>query len=152
MNRRHVLSGVCVLFVAVAGCGAEPGPKSTIEKVVPVSGKLTYLGKPLEHFQVTFLPSDGRRAAVGVTDAEGKFTMGTNTSGDGAPPGAVKVAVVFVGPPSTDLPGQEKPIEDPALLPQPKVKIPAKYSNPETSGLDQNVPDGGLPNLEIDLK
>ena len=152
MNRRRALSGVSLLLIAAAGCGAEPGPKSKIEKVVPVSGKLTYQGKPLEFFQVSFLPSDGRRASVGVTDADGKFTMGTNTIGDGAPPGSVKVAVVFVGPPSTDLPGQEKVIEDPTLLPQPKIKIPAKYNNPETSGLNQNVPDAGLPNLEIDLK
>ena len=143
----------CLLtVVAAVGCGSRPGPQAEIERVVPVSGTLTYAGKPLEHYQVTFLPVDGRRAAVGVTDAEGKFTMGTNDAGDGAPPGTHKVAIVFAGPPSTDAPGQEQIIDNPALLPKPKVKIPAKYGNPETSGLVQEVPEDGLTGLQIDLK
>lgn len=134
----------------VAGCG-DPGPRAEIEKVVPVSGTLTYLGKPLESYQVTFLPTDGRRAATGVTDAAGKFTMGTNKAGDGAPPGAHKVAFVWVAP-NNDLPGQEQIIDDPALLPKPAVEIPAKYANPDTSGYTQEVPDDGIADLKFDLK
>jgi hypothetical protein len=99
-----------------------------------------------------FMPDDGRRVATGVSDATGKFSMGTNTAGDGAPPGASKVAIVFVGPPSTATPGSEVPVENPANLPQPKIRIPEKYGNPETSGLTQDVPEAGLPDLKIDLK
>lgn len=142
---------VLLMFVVLSGCGKAPGPKAVIEKVVPVAGTLTYKGQPLEYYQVAFLPVDGRTPAVGVTDAAGKFKMGTNKSGDGAPPGASKVAIAFVGPPSTDPPGQEKQIEDPALLPKPKIKIPDKYNNPETSGLTQDVPKSGFPDLKIDL-
>ena len=127
------------------------GPKAHIEKVVPVSGTLTYNGQPLENYQVTFLPTDGRRAATGVADADGKFTMGTNKAGDGAPPGTHKVAIVWA-PPTTDLPGHEQIIDDPSLLPKPPVEIPAKYGNPETSGLTQEVPDEGIEDLKIDLK
>ncbi len=139
-------------LVVLVGCGKTPGPKAIIEKVVPVSGTLTYKGEPLEYYQVTFLPVDGRRPAIGVADAAGKFKMGTNKADDGAPPGPTKVAIVYAGPPSTDPPGQEKQIEDPALLPQPKIKIPEKYNNPETSGLTQDIPKSGLLNLKIDLE
>lgn len=134
----------------LAGC-VDPGPKAHIEKVVPVSGTLTYNGQPLESYQVTFLPTDGRRAATGVTDAAGKFTMGTNKAGDGAPPGTNQVAIVWA-PPTTDIPGQEQIIDDPSQLPKPPVQIPAKYGNPETSGLTQEVPDSGIADLKIDLK
>jgi hypothetical protein len=137
-----------LFFAAISGCGEEG---AHLEKVVPVSGTLTFQGQPLEHYQVTFLPSDGRRAAVGLTDAAGKFTMGTNAKDDGAPPGSHKVAFVFVGPQSDDT-STQVPIDDPALMPQPKIKIPDKYANPDTSGYTQNVPDEGIQDLKIDLK
>jgi hypothetical protein len=133
------------------GCNTDPGPRAHIEAAVPVSGTLTYNGQPLENYQITFLPTDGRRAATGVSDAAGKFTMGTNKAGDGAPPGLHKVAIVWA-PPMTGTPGQEQIIDDPALMPKPPVSIPPKYGNPETSGITQDVPEGGIEDLKIDLK
>lgn len=131
----------------LAGCGFAPGPVATIEEVVPVSGTLTYQGKPLEGYQVTFLPTDGRRVAVGVTDSAGHFTLGTNTLNDGAPPGSHKVSVVWAGPPSTD----GAVLDAPTQPPKPPVQIPTKYGNPESSGLTQEVPPEGLRDLKIDL-
>ena len=151
MTVRSAVCGVLSLSLVV-GCGSRSGPEPEIERVVPVSGSLTYQGKPLSYHQVTFLPVDGRRAAVGVTDMEGRFTMGTNDTGDGAPPGRHKVAIAFVGPPTNETPGQEQIIDNPALLPKPDIEIPGKYSNPETSGLTQEVPEDGLPDLVIDLQ
>lgn len=141
---------VLCLVTGLTGCGSNE-VKPTLEKVVPVSGTLTYLGKPLEHHQVSFVPTDGRRAAVGITDAEGKFTLGTNDLADGAPPGKHKVSVTFA-PPSPDDSATGSPIDDPELLPKPKVAIPAKYGNPETSEIVQEVPSGGLTDVKLDLK
>jgi hypothetical protein len=140
------------MLAFLAGCQGNPGPEPVIEKVAPVSGTLTYRGQPLEHYQVTFLPADARRAAVGVTDATGKFTLGTNKENDGAPPGPNKVAVAFVGPPMPDTSVTDMPVDNPALLPKPKIKIPEKYNNPETSGLTQEVPEDGVTDLKIDLQ
>lgn len=70
------------LILGLAGCSPAV-VKPTLEKVVPVSGTVTYQGKPVESFQVSFIPTDGRRAAVGITDASGKFTLGTNDVADG---------------------------------------------------------------------
>jgi len=140
---------VACALLAICGCNSE---SAHIERVTSVSGTLTFQGKPLEFFQVTFLPEDGRRPAVGITDASGKFKLGTNEPEDGAPPGLNKIAIVWVGPPSTIQAGMETTIDDPAKLPKPKIRIPAKYNNPETSSLKEDVPAGGLSDLKIDLK
>lgn len=151
MVRDRRMLGLLVVVGLWAGCSKGPGPVSKIEKVTPVSGTLTYKGTPLANYQVTFKPTDGRRPALGVTDAAGKFTLGTNNVGDGAPPGASQVSVTFA-PPEVDNSLTSGGIENPAMLPKPKVKIPAKYGNVATSGLTQDVPDAGLPDVTIDLK
>jgi hypothetical protein len=139
------------LFLLAVGC-ADSNRTADIEKVVPVSGTLTFQGKPLEQYRVTFLPTDGRRAAVGITDVAGKFVLGTNDVGDGAPAGKHKVAIVWAPPASAGTPGQEAIVDDLSKLPKPKIKIPDKYGNPETSGLEQEIPAGGVSDLKIDLQ
>jgi hypothetical protein len=105
---------------------------------------------PLAGYRVTFMPDDGRRPAVGMTDADGKFKLGTNDAGDGAVVGTHNVAFVWV-PPLTGEPGQETINDNPASLPKPKVKIPDKYSDPEKSGITQEVPARGVSDLKFDL-
>ncbi len=145
-----VLRASCFLLLAgVQGCSAyQSGDR---EKVVPVSGTLTYRGKPLEGYRVTFMPTDERRPAVGVTDAEGKFKLGTNDAGDGAVVGTHKVAFVWA-PPTVGEPGQETINDNPANLPKPKIKIPDKYGDPEKSGVTQEVPPRGVSDLTFDLQ
>jgi hypothetical protein len=147
--RLSVSTAPLIVGLLLTGCG---GGNSHIEKVVPVSGVLTFRGKALEYYQVTFTPDDGRRPAIGVTDAAGKFTLGTNDVGDGAPPGVNKVSVAWVGPPQTTEAGSEVIIDDPSKLPKPKFRIPEKYSAPETTDLTQDVPSSGISDLKIDLK
>ena len=142
-----LLCVVCIL----TGCSSRYEYRAETIDTVPVSGTLTFKGQPLEYYQVIFFPADGVRVAAGVTDANGKFSLGTNDGGDGAPSGICKVAVNFVGPPTTDAGGNEQIIDDPSKLPKPKVKIPSKYNDPEKSGLIQEVPATGLSDLKIDL-
>jgi hypothetical protein len=151
MRRCEFKQFAWLLMAFVIGCGAET-VKPNLEKVVPVSGTLTYKGQPLEGYMVSFLPVDGRRPAVGVTDVNGKFKLGTNSADDGAPPGQCEVTVVWAGPKETGPAGQESIIDDPAQLPKPKIQIPEKYASPKASGLSLNVPAGGLSDLKIDLQ
>lgn len=144
--------GLLLMCAAALGCETGYRAKADVERTVPVSGTLTFQGKPLEFFQVSVHPTDGSRVATGLADAEGKFVLGTNKLGDGAPPGKAKIAVTFVGPPSAEIPGQEAIIDDPSKLPKPTVKLPAKYGNPETSGLDQEIPQNGLTDWKLDLQ
>ena len=139
------------IICSLSGCSPGIETKPTLEKVAPVSGTLTFKGQPLDSHQVTFLPTDGRRPAVGLTDSNGRFKLGTNDVDDGAPLGTNKISVVFAARSTVDS-ASASPIDDPALLPKPKVSIPAKYSNPETSELIQEVPSGGISDLKLDLK
>jgi hypothetical protein len=148
-NRAAIAVGFATIFSG--GCTGY-SQKANIEKAVPAAGTLTYQGKPLESYQVTLIPTDGRRPATGITDAAGKFTLGTNNIGDGAPPGTHNVAIVWSPPRPAGEMGQETINDNPANMPKPKVKIPDKYANPEKSGIVLEVPAGGAKDLKIDVK
>jgi hypothetical protein len=142
---------VIISLVCITGCNGDPGPHAEILETAPVSGTLTYQGKPLESYQVIFTPADGRRPAMGKTDSDGKFTLGTNAPGDGAVIGEHKVSVAF--DPASDVDSAvAMPIDEVAQLPKPTIEIPVKYSNPETSGVSRNIPEGGMTALKIDLQ
>lgn len=134
----------------LVGC-AKPDGAAEVLSTVPVSGTLTYQGQPLESYRVTLYPEQGDRASSGLTDAEGKFTLGTNREGDGVPPGRYRVVVAY-SPPASEDTTLDLPIEDPSKLPQPKIKIPSKYSSPDQSGLTQEVPRDGLKNWKLELQ
>ncbi|MEK6262055.1 MAG: hypothetical protein AABP62_25945 [Planctomycetota bacterium] len=139
-----------LLFVALAGCGgSKSGPE--ILKTVSVNGTVTYQNQPLESFQVVFTPTNGRRPSMGRTDASGKFALGTNTPGDGATVGSHKVSVAF-DPVSEVDSARAMPPETPADMPKPKVNVPAKFTNPETSETTVEVPAGGLKDYKLELK
>lgn len=148
------LVNCCLMFITltIVGCGAEPGPVAKDEPSVPASGVVLFKGKPLPEYRVVVMPVDGRRPAMGATDAEGKFALGTNKPGDGAPAGSSKVGIVWAGPEQVGEAVDQSAIDDPAKMPKPKVVIPAKYANPETSGLTVDIPAGGTSDLKFDLQ
>ncbi len=58
------------------------------------SGTVTFDGKPVDGATVTFIPTEGKiQPATGRTDAQGKYSLTTFRSGDGAQPGAYQVTV-----------------------------------------------------------
>jgi hypothetical protein len=142
----RTMSLALALLPIAFGCG-DSGPRANIESTVTAEGVVTFEGTPLEFYQVNFQP-EGHRVASGVTDAAGKFALGTNGPGDGAVPGKHKVAVIYVGPPNTDPAAGMNDFKPPS---PPKVKIPAKYNRVETSGITVEVPAGGSKELKVDL-
>lgn len=143
----------CTLLCSIViGCGSDAGPVAKDEPSVPASGIVTFKGKPLPEYQVVLMPSDGRRPATGTTDAEGKFVLGTNRPGDGAPAGSAKVGIVWAGPEQVGEAVDQSAIDDPTKMPKPKIAIPAKYSDPETSGLTADIPAGGTSELKFELQ
>ena len=134
------------LSLGLLGC-APAQPTGDVIDTVRASGILTHKGAPIEFYQVLFFPKD-IRPAMGVTDAEGRFTLGTNELGDGAVAGSHKVAVTWVGPPSTN---PNEGMTEFTSPPPPKVKLDPKYSDPETSGLVLEVPESGSAELKVEL-
>lgn len=152
MNGWHTVRCILLLMAIVstlnlAGCGAE-APTGDVVETVAASGVLTYQGRPLEFHQVTVMPENDR-PAMGISDESGRFVLGTNDQGDGAVAGVHRIAVTYVGPPNTN-PGEG--VMEFTPPPPPKVTIDKKYSNPETSGLTVEIPDGGTDALQVDLQ
>ena len=146
----RVIAGLSVpFFVVLMGCG-ESIPTGKYVPTVSASGVLTYQGRPLAFYEVKVFPED-ERPAIGLTDEEGHFVLGTNRSDDGAVAGTHQVAIVYVGDP-VDQMGNEGPVSGYKPPPPPAIKIDAKYASIKTSGLTLEIPDSGATDLSIDLK
>jgi len=115
----HTLSRIATLagLLAAVGCGSSP--------TVPVEGRLVWPdGSPareLEGYTVEATSEGSKTTARGEIDKEGQFRLGTFKIGDGAEPGTLRVCV-FPRPPSE-------------IEPPPPVQLPARYAQPESSGL-----------------
>ena len=112
--------------------------------IVAAGGAVTYHQQPLTKVVVTFHPKSGRPATA-TTDASGRFTLSTLRANDGAVVGPHKVSISMAGPPP--MPGSVE-----AEKARPKAPaFPARYSNPETSGLSATVEAGSPNTFTFDL-
>ena len=138
--------------VGLAGCGG-----STMPKIYPATGTVTWKGEPLADATVSFVPSAGA-PSDGKTDAQGKFTIMTNGM-PGARAGACKVTVSKFAGAGASMPAAPKP-EDMMKMYEQKKKggvekgeVPAKYGRADTSGLAAEVTTDGAKNVfTFDLK
>lgn len=149
-----------VCFVAVGWCigtmlGCSGRGTDKWRQMMPptyaVSGNVTFKGKPLAGATVVFHPREGisasRRAAAGLTDSAGRFTLTTLKPGDGAAAGSFLVTVEKTSP--TVAGASAPPIGESGafpLGPDPsfaKPLIPEKYFSPASSGLSAEVQPSG---------
>ncbi len=136
MLRRGLLLAAVALLSA--GCGNDEP-----YNIVPVSGRVTLNGKPVEKVSVTFYPvpapgsSSAGPSSNGVTDADGVYTLKLISTKDraGAVVGKHKVRFNSAGEP-WDPDVQPKP------PPGPAVSLPIKYLRHDKM-LDFEVPAGG---------
>lgn len=140
----------CVLLLCVfaTGCGGGLG-------TVPAGGSVTVDGKPAEGVLVLFTPdSPEGMPASGVTDATGTFKLTTEINGDGALPGAYKVAISKYEETGPDVPEGEEgqtaeemdmdaiyaAVEKGGDIKSKRV-VAAKYGSAATSGLTATIED-----------
>jgi hypothetical protein len=125
----------------LVGCSSATG--------VPVTGKVTLDGEPVENAAVMFMPSGPGQPATGATDKAGNFALHIGGQTDLIPPGQYQVGITkknISGVTSADgLSGEVGPqgIKEEWIVPQ-------KYSDPKTSGLTADVQPGMKP-LEFNL-
>ena len=99
MNRRMFLASVGAgALVAISGCK----PKAPYA-LVPISGTVTYQGKPLdERFHIQFEPDDGSRPSMGKIGSDGSFEAVHTASQKGVKQGPCAVVVYWNGDPVVD--------------------------------------------------
>lgn len=149
---------LAALFLTIAGCGGADRPE-----LVPVSGVvLDKDGKPVAGAEVVFHNPQAPRQAAGTTDNEGKFRLTSFEEGDGAIIGEHKVSVSKV---KSDASLESADAADPSAAYGEGMdaaaagdmdsiqtsELPAKYADPETSGLSFPVTKEGPNEFEIKL-
>lgn len=150
------------LVTTLAGCGGSDKPDT-----VPVSGKVTLDGVPVEGASVMFRPEGSGRPGTAMTDADGAYSLSSyGEPNDGAVPGEYTVAVIKIGGPGASaLAGSAPPQSDPNALstidatsgtnsaeaPETEYFVPKKYTDPSTSGLKLTIPEGGSDNINLEL-
>jgi hypothetical protein len=140
-----------LLTACALGCGGSGRPK-----LVSVTGTVTLDGKPLEGAIVAFLPdvdakAKYKRPSSGITDASGKFTLGTYDKTDGAPVGKYKVGIQKREP-TTKLPENfNSEVADQMNITY-KWVTPREAADPQGSGLTAEVTSSGLKPDTFDLK
>ena len=127
-----------LLLITAVGCGPP--------QMGPVSGQVTFHGKPVPMAVVSFQPTN-RPMGVGVTDNDGRYRLSSKARFDGAYGGR---HTVTIGPWQLGV-GQE-PL-DPAYTPPPenRTDIPEKYRLPYTSPLSAEVVAGRDNTVDFEL-
>jgi hypothetical protein len=114
-----------LLSLLCTGCGNGVGAS--------VTGQVLYDGQPLTSGAVTFQPVAAGPLAIGDIQPDGEYALRTGDQ-DGLFPGEYLVTVVATGP--MPEPTEANP------MPLPKLLIPARYGDVNTSGLKYTVSPG----------
>lgn len=123
-----------------AGCGAKRDPK--LPATVPVSGKVSLKGSPLEIGTITFHPEADTKGnpADGRLLAGGEFALSTYQSGDGAVLGKHKVTIQI--PPRLD----GEPPRPASLV------VPKEYTAVQSTPLTADVKETGDNRFEFTVE
>lgn len=137
------LPSVICLCVLLSGCSKD---EVKVPPLHPVTGRVTYQGKPVPGATVTFIadakPAEAKSKSkdeplwparcVGEADDDGNYALAWDDFHIGAPEGTYKVAITATAP------FQEGDDTD---APRPNA-IPDRFGNPKTSGLTAKVESG----------
>ncbi|MBA2112911.1 hypothetical protein [Bremerella alba] len=124
-----------------SGCFGQKGLETA-----PVTGIVTYNGKPLPYGRVSFRPPAGS-PATGEIQSDGRFSLSTYGNGDGAIVGTHQVSVtateVDAGVMAATAANTEMTV--------PKSMIPKKYTSFSTSELTAEVVSSGKNQFALEL-
>lgn len=150
MNRSH---WILVAIVAIAGCGGSTGADNRPETATG-EGVLSFKGDPVEGATVVLAPEfPGATAytASAITESDGSFTLSSFPPDEGVVPGTYLVGVSKVEA-STAAAAEPAGGHEEYVPVETKNLLPAKYSDPNSSGLKIEIPAGGASDLKLDLQ
>lgn len=149
---------VAMMGVVALGCGSEA--RKGADPVYPVTGVITYRGKPVVQADVTFFNAEKNRSAFGKTNDKGEYKLTTFSSNDGAVEGPHVVTIVKLEMPPETAPAAA--VESENYVPPgfgestepkpPKSDLPEKYADQTTSGLTATVKTDGPNAINFDLE
>lgn len=138
----------CILLLTLStlsGCGKPPDDRPQAE-LIPFSGILNVGGKPAKGAMLTLHPAGDSKLGLvtphGIADENGLFILTTYTNADGAPAGKYTATVSWA---EVINPGASEPEHGPE-------KLPRRYQNKDTSGLEVNIEPGVSEVPVLDLK
>lgn len=141
MQSRFLSTVGVLMMVGLVGCGNSSGGPQ--QKLVPVSGTVTYAGERLPGLRVLFVPLNktAGQGAFAVTESDGKFELEQQSQETGVPAG--QYAVMFsryVKPDGTPIPAGTSPTEAGGV-----EAIPSMWNDPAQTGPHNTVTvsDGG---------
>ena len=148
MNHSCIRLFCLAAVISVLGCSGGSGIYT-----VPVTGKVTYKGQPVDGARVSFIGKGSAKTATGVSGPDGTYTLMT-LDAKGAMPGSYNVVVDKTDMPAeltkeTSMEEAEKQGTKP--LAQPKAVLPAKYSDPANTPLKFEVKDSGENSINLEL-
>jgi len=95
--RRHVLTfGICGLLLSAIGCQFGSSEFGHVTGVVNINGQ------PVEDAVVTFVPVQGGRAAMAITETDGTYELNYTPGVKGAKIGENRVVLSTYSEPSVD--------------------------------------------------
>lgn len=109
---------------------------------------MSFQGKPIENASVMFSPQGGGGSSLGVTDAEGHYTLAIQASEqrEGAKIGSHRVSISALNVTAEANISDANDLGSLAMIgaPEPKVesRLPVKYGSSATSGLNFEVKPG----------
>jgi hypothetical protein len=147
-------AGLAVLMgLSLVGCGGGDSEVKHPDRT-KVSGTVTMNGAPVEGATVTLHPVQKGNAAFGITNASGKYQLGTFEKTDGAIPGEYKVSIQKMSAGDT---GPQPAPGDPGYNPNAKPEasknlLPEQFADYTKSGLSASVTTTANDALNFDLK
>lgn len=136
-----VLFLTCLVIVTMTGCGDGHPARS------PVSGTISYNGKPLKIGSLLFVPVKGGPPAQGKVKGDGFYVMETFGTADGVIPGDYKVMITAL----TSSGGSGLPEDTVKANAEPVSVIPEWYGDLEKSGLLVTVVAGKHNTIDFPL-
>lgn len=148
-----------LLLVLVAGCSAGGGDVPEGVDLYSAGGKVLFKDQPVEGATVSLQPkapgaTGPGRGAFGRTDADGVFELRTFTESEGAVPGDYFLTITKTAV-EGNLSNQEMDALTNAGRPVPpavtRSLLPARYGDPQQSGLEASIKADGENRFEFAL-
>ncbi|VTS08946.1 carboxypeptidase-like regulatory domain-containing protein [Tuwongella immobilis] len=140
--RRFVARALAMLMLVggMVGCGggSENGE-------IPVQGKVTMDGEPLNQATIRFLPNTTSNGGMGVSKVDGTFSIAGPQGQNGVPVGTYKVTVSRRLNPDGSLP----PSDEEPILSKAVEKLPPSFSDPNRTTLSVNLASDGKVELKL---